>query len=317
MALVLLLSAAPAAASYAGDLPLQVVYSARLNGNYLFCEGDGGYSGTLTPGSVYTASFFRDIPPGGQVFYERIYVYWTWSRRDQTASYPAMEVRLDGSDGLVLEQSARYADSKGFASKNDYFSGMDSFLLPSPADQEVTVTIANTAADESTFIIQGTALLAVYEDAGEPESSIWVAEGGDLLYRSYGIPEELATSRVEFSGRIDLSRVASARLFLLAPSAGFAREEIPEMNQLRLNTPGRGTLPPLIEPVIQILFPNYEGRTWTDVFSADESRQIGTASRELRPFLRYSDNFIEVRDNGDYFQLCNAILRVAYREAEA
>ncbi|MBN1193801.1 MAG: DUF3344 domain-containing protein [Methanomicrobiaceae archaeon] len=314
MTVCLLLSMAPVTASYAGDLPLKVVYSAHMRGNYLFSEGDGGYSGTLNPGSGYTTSFFRTIPSGARIVYERIYIYWAWSRLDQAASYPAMEVRLDGPEGPVLEQSARYADSKGFASRNDFFSGMDSYLPPSPGDPEVTVRIVNTAADGSTFIIQGTSLLTVFEEAGAPESVIWVAEGADLLYRSYGIPEELATSRVEFPGRVDLSRVAMARLYLVAPSAGFAREEIPEMNQLRLNTPGRGELPPLIEPFLKILFPNYQGRIWTDVFSADEDQQIGTASRELRPFLRYSDNFIEVRDNGDYFQLCNAILQVEYRE---
>lgn len=309
--------AIPAAASYAGDRPLQLVYSARLHGGYLFSEGDGGYSGTLKPGTGYTASFSRNLPDASEVRFERLYVYWTWSRLDQSASYPTMEARFGGPNGLVLKRAARYADSKGFASKNDYFSGMDSYLLPALGEQDLTVQVNNTASDGSTFIIQGTSLLTVHEDPGAAESAIWVAEGGDLLFRSYGIPPELATTRVEFPGRIDLPRVKSARLFLVAPSAGFSRDEVPEMNQLMLNTPGSGQLPPLVEPVLKVLFPHYQGRSWTDVFSSDESREIGTASREIRPFLRYSDNFIEVRDNGDYFQLCNAILRVEYQEMRA
>ncbi len=316
VAAILLVCAAPVAASYAGDRPLQVVFSDTLTGSFQFTLGDGGYSGTLTPGAGYLASFSQELPPGAEVVFERVYVYWTWSRIDQAASYPTMEARLGGPDGPILERAARYADSKGFASKNDYFSGMDSYLLTGPASDRVTILVNNTAEDGSTFIVQGSSLLTVFEHSGAPESSIWIAEGADLLYRSYGIPPELATTRVEFPGRIDLPRVKSARLLLVAPSAGFAREEIPEMNQLLLNTPGSGTLPPLVEPVLKVLFPHYQGKTWTDVFAADESRQIGIASREIRSFLRYSDNFIDVRDNGDYFQLCNAVLKVEYWEEE-
>lgn len=304
----------PVAASYAGDLPLQMVFSSSIRGNYLFTEGDGGYSGTLNPGQGYVASFSRELPGDATILFDRLYVYWTWSRLDQVASYPSMDVRLEGPDGIVLERAARYADSKGFASTNDYFSGMDSYLLPYPGQNEIIIHVSNTAEDGSSFIIQGSSLLSVYEVPDKPDSYLWIAEGGDLLFRSYGIPPELATTRVEFPGRVDLSRVTSARLFLVAPSAGFAREEIPGMNQLMLNTPGRGQLPPMVEPILKILFPRYEGKTWTDLFSADESRQIGTASRELKPYLRYSDNEIEVRDNGDYFQLCNAILHVQYGE---
>jgi len=314
IAAFLIVCAAPVAASYAGDLPLQLVFSDSLQGTTSFTLGDGGYSGTLSPGAGYVASFARELPPGAEVRFERLYIYWTWSRIDQAASYPTMEARHGGPGGPVLGRAARYADSKGFASKNDYFSGMDSYLLPGQAGDRVTVLVNNTAEDGSTFIVQGTALLTVYEDPGAPESAIWIAEGADLLYRSYGIPPELATTRVEFPGRIDLPQVKSARLLLVAPSAGFAREEIPDMNQILLNTPGSGTLPPLVEPVLRVLFPHYQGKTWTDVFTADETRQIGIASREIRPFLRYSDNFIEVRDNGDYFQLCNAVLRVEYQE---
>jgi hypothetical protein len=314
IAAILIVFAAPAAASYAGDRPLQLVFSDSITGSFQFTLGDGGYSGTLNPGPGYVASFQRDLPPGATVRFEHLYVYWTWSRIDQAASYPTMEARLGGPGGPVLERAARYSDSKGFASKNDYFSGMDSYLLPGQSGDRVTVLINNTAGDGSTFIVQGTSLLTVYEDPAAPESAIWIAEGGDLLYRSYGIPPELATTRVEFPGRIDLPHVKSARLLLVAPSAGFARDEIPEMNQLLLNTPGSGSLPPLVEPVLRVLFPHYQGKTWTDVFTADETRQIGIASREVRPFLRYSDNFIEVRDNGDYFQLCNAVLRVEYQE---
>lgn len=317
VAACLLAGAIPVTGSYAGDLPLQMVFSGSLHGGYLFSEGDGGYSGTLNPGQGYRASFSRELPDHTEIVFERLYVYWTWSRLDQVASYPSMEVRLGGPDGIMLERAARYADSKGFASANDYFSGMDSYLLPSPGQNEGTLQINNTAEDGRSFIIQGTSILSVFEEPDAPESSLWVAEGGDLLFRSYGIPPELATTRVAFPGRVDLSRVTSARLFLVAPSAGYSREEIPDMNQMMLNTPGRGALPPMVEPVLKILFPRYQGKTWTDLFSADENRQIGTASRELKPYLRYSDNVVEVRDNGDYFQLCNAILHVQYQEGVA
>lgn len=310
----ILFCTAAAGASYAGDRPLALAYRGTVSGSYTFSEGDGGYSGTLNPGQTYTASFTREIPGGAVTRFERLYVYWTWSRIDQSASYPNMEVRLGGPEGPLLVLSARYTDSKGFASKNDFFSGLDSYLVPATGGENFSVYISNTAKDGSTFAIQGTSVLSVYEVTAGRETAIWVAEGADLLYRSYGIPPELATTRVDFPGRVDIPRVESARLFLVAPSAGFSREEVPEMNQVMMNTPGRGQLPPLVEPVLKVLFPHYRGRAWSDAFSADEDHQIGIAQAEVKPFLRYSDNFIEVRDNGDYLMLCNAVLSVTYQE---
>jgi hypothetical protein len=304
----------PATASYAADRPLLVVFRDTVTGGFAFTEGDGGYSGTLKPGESYTASFTRDVSPGATIRFEHLSIYWTWSHIDQAASYPTMEVRLGGPEGPLLERSARYTDSKGFASKNDFFSGLDSYLLPGPVPGNFSVTVSNTAADGTTFAIQGTSLLTVYEEPGARKSDIWIAEGADLLYRSYGIPPELATARVEFPGRVDIPRVESARLLLVAPSAGFSREEVPDMNQVMMNTPGPGQLPPLVEPVLKVLFPHYKGHSWSDVFSADEDHQIGIAQVEVKPFLRYSDNFIDVRDNGDYFMLSNAVLCVTYRE---
>ncbi len=313
-AVCILICMAQASASYAGDRQLSLVYSGTIHGGCSFSLGDGGYSGTLLPGQSYAASLSRKVPRNATPRFERLHVYWTWSRIDQEASYPTMEVRLGGPSGPILPLAARYTDSKGFASKNDFFSGLDSYILPGAVGENLSVCITNTAMDGTTFAIQGTSLLSVYEETGGQEHALWIAEGADLLYRSYGIPPELATTRVEFPGRVDIPRVESARLFLVAPSAGFSREEIPEMNQLMMNTPGRGQLPPLVEPVLSVLFPHYKGRTWSDVFSADENEEIGIADRGVRPFLRYADNFIEVRDNGDYLMVCLAILSVTYRE---
>lgn len=308
--------AIPVAASYAGDRPLALVFRDTFPGGFAFSQGDGGYSGSLGPGEAYTASIPRSIPEGSVVRYERLYVYWTWSRIDNEAAYPGMEVRLGGREGVHLPLSARYSDSKGFASRNDFFSGMDSYVLPGQVPGNISMCIVNTAQDGRTFAVQGTALLTVYEVPSGKKTALWIAEGADLLYRSYGIPSELATTRVDFPGRVDVPRVESARLLLVAPSAGFSREDIPEMNALMVNTPGRGDLPPLARHVVRILFPRYGGRSWSDVFVADEHRQVGTAQLEVRQYLRYSDNHVEVRDNGDYLMVCNAVLSVTYGEEE-
>ncbi|MEM2124219.1 MAG: DUF3344 domain-containing protein, partial [Methanolinea sp.] len=250
----------PVAASYAGDRPLTLVFRDTFPGGFAFSQGDGGYSGSLGPGEAYMASVSRSIPGGALVRFERLYVYWTWSRIDSEAAYPAMEVRMGGRGGVPLTLSARYADSKGFASRNDFFSGTDSYILPVQVSGNFTVCIVNTAGDGRTFAVQGIALLTVYEEPSGEQTALWVAEGADLLYRSYGIPPALATTRVDFPGRVDIPRVRSARLLLVAPSAGFSREDVPEMNILMLNTPGRGDLPPLFRHAVRLLFPRHVRR---------------------------------------------------------
>lgn len=307
--LLLCLVAAPAAATYAGDHPLEQAYAGDLNGGYLYTTGNGTYSGTLEPGASYAVGYTLSLPSGAEVRFGRLYLYWAWSKRGQAAVYPEIAVEIDG---VPVERTERYVDSKGFVSKNDFFSGVDVFDLPDLGSGNLPLVVRNAAAGNATFVVQGAAVLAVYETPDQRPVKIWVLEGSDLLYSSYGITPEMATSTMAFDGEIDTSRVESAELFLAAPSGGYTTTEVPEKNTLAFNGSGKSDLPTFLQAILDLVFPTANGKVWTDVFDADEERQVGTEKKDVTAWLRPSGNTAAVGDNGDYIQLTNAVLEVRF-----
>lgn len=305
--LIALLLAAPVAATYAGDRPLTPVYAGTLHGGYLYSQGNSTYSGTIEPGDTYAVGFDPLLPAGAEVAFGRLYLYWSWSKQGQAAVYPSIAVSLDG---VPLESSARSVDTKGFVSKNDFFSGVDAFDPGVSGVEPFTLTATNTAAGNATFVIQGAALLLVYTDAGATEATIQVLEGADLLYAAYGITPEMATGIMAFDEPIDTAGVASAELFIAAPSGGYTSTEVPEKNALSFNRGGESSLPSFIQAILDIIFPTANGKTWIDVLDADEARQVGTDRRDVTVWLRPAGNVAELTDNGDYILLSNAVLEV-------
>jgi hypothetical protein len=305
------------AATYAGDQPLTRAYHGEVRGGYVFILGNGTYSGTMNAGSVYTTTLFPDLPAGADPVYQRIYVYWSWSKKGQSAIFPKMDVQAVpggcGSDPLFRD---RYTDNKGFASQNDFYSGMDTYDLPESIDpaRPLTIRIVNAGEEGTSFIIQGVGFLAVYAVPEGVPIDIQVMEGTDLLYSRYGISPDIATSRIEFPATLAIEQVSSADLFLVAPSGGYSLSGAPEMNRLFFNRGDEGSVPVVLRPIMHILFPSFSGKTWTDIFSATELQQIGTDQREVRSFLRAGGNRAEIQDNGDYLQLTNAVLEVSYGE---
>ncbi len=312
--LLLGLLAAPAAATYAGDRPLSTVFHEELRGGYVYTAGNSTYSGALNPEDRYAVSFDIDLPADAAVRYQRIYVYWSWSKLDQNAIYPVLSLtRTDTGEQLV--ETARHTDSKGFVSTNDFFSGMDIFTTKdlNPGKNSFEVVLKNNATDNRTFVVQGIGLLAVYESPESPEAIVWVSEGADLLYSSYGITPAMASSRIDFPGTIDRSDLASAELFLVAPSGGYTRENIPVINRLFFNREGTGSMPSFFETILSALFPGSSGKEWVNVFDSDETVQIGIDRRDVLPYLRSEGNFALVQDEKDYLVLSNAVLRAERR----
>jgi len=286
-----------------------------LNGGYLFVLGNGSYSGTLDAGSIYETMLAPDLPSGSELLFHRIYTYWSWSKKGQVALYPRIVVEFV-QDGIVYEPVSmdRYLDNKGFASQNDFYSGMDSCELPGGTDpsRPFLVRIQNGGEEGATFTTPGVGFLAVYSLPGEKNKEIWVMEGADLLYSRYGITPEMATSRVEFPGTIAIEDAGDAELFLVAPSGGYSLSGVPEMNRLFFNRGNEEAVPVVLRPVMHILFPSFSGKTWTDIFTATDLQQIGTDRRSVKSFIRAGGNRAEVQDNGDYLQLTNAVLEVSY-----
>ena len=307
--LILLLLATPAAATYAGDRPLSTVFHDELRGGYVYTVGNSTYSGSISPGGEYTVAFEPELPADAAVRYQRIYVYWSWSKLDQNAIYPALSLtRTDTGENLT--EVARYADSKGFVSTNDFFSGTDVFTTAdlAPGENSFTLVLENNATDNRTFVVQGIGLLAVYESPESPEAIVWVSEGADLLYSSYGITPAMASSRIDFPGTIDRSDLASAELFLVAPSGGYTRENIPVINRLFFNREGTSSMPSFFEAILSAIFPGSNGKEWVNVFDSDETKQVGIDRRDVLPYLRSDKNFAQVQDEKDYLVLSNAVL---------
>lgn len=146
-----------------------------------------------------------------------------------------------------------------------------------------------------------------------PEKSrlmLWVKEGNDLMFSSYGVSPEMATNTMTFEGNLPNRKIESAELFLVAPSGGYSRDIEVEINSLMVNQLEEEKTPPLIRTIFSLLFPNYKGKDWSDIFNMDNATQIGFETKEIKPYLKTENNRVMIRDQGDYFQMNNAILRI-------
>jgi hypothetical protein len=308
---LILLLISPAAASYAGDNPLTTVFHTDRPAAISFSTGDSHYGGSLDSGDQYRVTLPYEIPPGAEVMYERIYLYWSWSRIGQDAIYPLLDVE---ADGVPLSLIDRYTDSKGFVAANDFFSGMDTYAPPITlqGSGDLSLLVTNTAEDTRSVVLIGAGLLVVYTTPVDPPGLLWVSEGCDMLYASHGITPAMASSTITFDGDVRTRDVASADLLLIAPSGGYTRTEIPEKNAVFINRERGSSLPGFIESIIAALFPGYNGKVWFDAFVSDEINQIGIDTRDIRQYLRPTGNAVIVQDNGDYLTLTNAILDIRY-----
>ena len=312
--ILLILLAAPAAATYAGDKPLSTVLHDEFRGGYVYTVGNSTYSGAINPGGQYTVAFDPELPADATIRYQRLYVYWAWSKLDQSAIYPVLSLTRTDT-GEQLAEAGRYTDSKGFVSQNDFFSGMDIFTSAdlNPGKNSFAVVLKNNATDNRTFVVQGIGLLTVYESPGSSEAIIWVSEGADLLYSSHGITPAMASSKIDFPGTIEKSSLKSAELFLVAPSGGYTREKIPVINRLFFNREATSSMPSFFEAILSALFPGSSGKEWVNIFDSDETVQIGIDRRDVLPYLRSEGNFALVQDEKDYLMLTNAVLRAEKR----
>jgi hypothetical protein len=304
----------PAGATYAGDKPLTTAFSDKMHGGYVFSVGNSTYSGTIASGGRYAVAFTVDLPQDAVVRYQRYFIYWAWSRRDLEAVYPSIAVTCCTQQPGGTDAAARFVDSKGVSGPSDFFSGMDTFSGGNlfPGQNTVMFEVANTGEDNSTFVIQGAGLLTVYESPSAPERMIAVSEGCDMLYSSYGITPEMATSRVDFDREIDLGRMKGATLELVAPSGGYTRSDLIGKNAVYMNHEQNEELPTFFSVILNLVFPEARGKVWEDVFMSDSQQQIGIETLDVTPYMAEKANFVAVQDRGDYLLLTNAILQVEY-----
>jgi hypothetical protein len=315
-AVLLLAATAVAGASYTGDRPLSTVFYEDFHGSFVYDLGNSTYNGSVIRGNVTSTWVNVTVPENATIRYERLYLYWAWSMINQTAIYPTLIVNMTGEQELTLELKDRYIDSKGFVSSYDFFSGMDTYEVPGigPGTNNFTFTVTQGGPGDSLVSLFGMGLLVVYESPEEPRRMLWVKEGADMVYYAYGISPEMSTSRIEFEGEVPRDLVSEAHLSLVAPSGGYSRYNLPEMNKLLVNYIPDSDVPDLMRSLLSILFPKFRGKTWTNFFYYDYASQIGLDSRDITPYIRSRDNRVDVRDQGDYFQLTNAILSITMKE---
>jgi hypothetical protein len=301
-----------AGATYAGDRPLVTSFYDDGPLQYLYTLGDSVYRGSLGSEESYLVSYSVTIPPEASIQFERLYVYWAWSRIHQNALYPTFSLTDSRNSSNTLKSVSRFVDSKGVVSTYDFYSGTDVYAPPAliPGENEFTVMLTQKGPPQSTVLIYGIALLVIYEDTGQPMRRIWVKEGCDLLFSSYGISPEMASHEMVFEGALPIDGIEEAELVLVAPSGGYSRDLAFDINQLLVNRLEEEKTPPLMRTIFSLLFPNYRGKEWNDIFSLDSLTQIGLETREIRPYLRRENNKIILRDQGDYLQLTNAILAI-------
>jgi hypothetical protein len=301
-----------AGATYAGDRPLNASYQADNHGGYLFSLGDSRYSGTLEQHATYNVSYSLSLPDDSTVRFQRLYVYWAWSKIDQNAVYPTFRMRDSRQPSTDLSLVSRYTDSKGFTGTYDFYTGVDAFeLFPLHAgSNNFTVTLEQNGLPNSSVLVFGSGVLSVYESPASPRTLLWVREGNDLMYSSYGVSPEMASNEMIFEGELPKGRIEQADLFLVAPSGGYSRDLESDINKLMVNRLDEEKTPPLIRTIFSLLFPNYQGKEWSDIFNTDNSTQIGFETKDIKPYLKAENNKVTVRDQGDYFQLTNVILSI-------
>ncbi|OPY28398.1 MAG: hypothetical protein A4E28_01570 [Methanocella sp. PtaU1.Bin125] len=307
--------AAPAGATYSGDRPLASIYRGEINGDFLFSMGDSVYTGSMSPGSSLNVTFDVPLPQDAVLRVSRLYVYWTWSNQNGKGMYPNLTLSPPGSAGIGLGPAQRFMDNKGFASAYDYYVGTDAYNVTGlgPGARSFTVRLDQDGPEDSTVAVYGMGLLLVYESPSEPRRMLWVSEGCDLLYSSYGISPAMATAAIEFPGDVPVRDVARTELYLVAPSGGYSTNNVQGRNSLLVNQIPDEQMPALLRSILSILFPNYRGKAWTDAFDFDQNSQVGVDRRDITPFLRSTGNRAEVRDSGDYFQLSNAVLSITMK----
>jgi len=207
-----------------------------------------------------------------------------------------------------------YTDTKGFVSRYDYFSGMNTCDLSGKISKSgnYSISLVNTDKNGSTFCVQGIGLLLVYEDPKSPIIEYWIGEGCDMLYADYGITPEVATTTTYFKGDINLDNVTDARLITVSPSGGYSsgREA---RNNLFFNE--KTSSIPVLGDIIQLLFGS--GKSWENIYQTNETVQVALDEKPVADYLEPAENFASIQDKGDYLLATNAILVLKFKDSES
>ena len=269
---------------YTGGENITTLQTHTLNGSVLYSVGDSYYlSGATTSWTQYIANWAAsDLPVPGDATIEkaRLYVVYTW---DKVQGMPD-NVSLKFNNNPKT-RDAFYTDRKGYDGY-DYPYGMLAYDVAG----DFNIGSINTAVLENLNpvagnpSIRGMFLVVIYADDSEPQRTIIMNEGFDLLYGGSAkctTPEE-ATAFAPFAGAIGDIGNKSARLITVAPGAG---------------DPNEGEL-------------IFNGHTWTDVWNFAGATQIGIDDRDVTAYLQGENNEAGFQSSEDWMEASNAVLVV-------
>ena len=268
--------------TYTGGANITTLQTHTLNGSVLYSVGDSYYlsSGTYPNWTTYNVSWnISDLPVPANASVEkaRLYVPYTW---DKEGVMPGNVNLVFNGNAQILD--AHYSDEKGWATSYPY--GMLAYNVTADFNTSGNVAnLTNLYPGGNNVSMRGMLLVVVYGDNSEPQRTIIINEGFDLLYGGSSkctTPEE-ATAYAPFAGTIGDIDNKSARLITVAPGAG----------------PTEGEL-------------IFNGNVWNNVWNFEGATQIGINDRDVTQYLLAENNEAAFQSNGDWMEASNAILVV-------
>ena len=267
---------------YYGDDSIETFEHGTINGSIVYTIGNSSYA---DPGELnrlsgdgecgYVVGYNLTLPSNATVRNARLYVYWTWG----TDGSEGKDARMNVTFGENVDISAddRYTDKKGYDPYNypsgTYCYNVTDYIKDGNGSMvNYTTIVRNTGEGYAKFAIYGANLLVVYEDLKEPEIEYWINEGCDIIHSfdddgvDYDITPEDATTKISFTGVIDLAEVRQATLITFVTDGTVGGDE------LRFNT-----------------------ETWDNVYE-DATQSITIDTRHVTDYLNTSDNYAQIRE---------------------
>ncbi|MDW5549629.1 MAG: PKD domain-containing protein [Methanosarcina sp.] len=191
-----------------------------LQGNFLyFTQPESAYKsvGWTSRTETWTASNLP-IPSGSAV--EKVWLYLAYNWDTTSGGVPKWDASFNGHQ---LTGGTPYTDKSNFGGYAEYKYGLYVFDVTSQFKSAGNSLVMASNAGNSNALYPST-LVVIYRNSNETRKQIFINEECDelgLSASSYGTTLEEATAYAPFTGMsVDLNKVASAKLYSFAGSAG-------------------------------------------------------------------------------------------------
>jgi len=191
-----------------------------LQGNFLyFTQPESAYKsvGWTSRTETWTA-INLPIPSGSAV--EKVWLYLAYNWDTTSGGVPKWDASFNGHQ---LTGGTPYTDKSNFGGYAEYKYGLYAFDVTSQFKSAGNSLVMTSNAGNSNALYPST-LVVIYRNSNETRKQIFINEECDelgLSASSYGTTLEEATAYAPFTGMsVDLNKVASAKLYSFAGSAG-------------------------------------------------------------------------------------------------